>query len=653
MAESTSKILSKMLERLFASLLSGPALNCRPHSSRQRIDLTALARLKDITPEQALRNLLSAERETKLIARVPAPPKRAMSDGKEPVPLTAEEKSAQEPWTDQQALLKKLHIIVDDARTYEQDTGVGVLSLGFPLLTLPPSALGKVRGGFNRRIIAPIAFIPISLTVRQGPTPTVELSCRGDGVDLVIPNTALLAWLEQQKSKTHTELFADDQGADPWREISELTQRVCQLIDIPAPSFALENLQLLAAPKSDDAEAKPTIFPSAVLGLFPMANQGLLRDTQAMVEGEAVKGPIESFLKVDVSLDLPPAPHPEAAPPTTSKISPRKAKDQRLITRADPCQRRAVNLARNCSGLVIHGPPGTGKSQTITNIIGDHLARGERVLLVCDKRTALDVVADRLEHLGLGSLCALVHDPRRDQKDLYRAIRERLENLTELRTDDRAERRLNKVDEELHQLHDELLRHWSALMEPQAGSDESFHNLMGRWLAEPQPPHLKLSDAAAAFLNLADLDKHQRDVREVVERASRAAYPKNQWVEAHGLTLQAFLARPMSEIRTTLSRCLETAHATDSTIHPSIPPFDPTKKLDAQADARAHLTDRLEQILKSTAADTRAYWATQPERMIEDSAERLKDLQPFRPPLSTAPPDPQLSLLIKDHPPSA
>src|SRR6267143_2058897 len=130
MAQSGSKILSKMLERLFASLLSGPALNCRPHSSRQRIDLTALSRLKDITPEQALRTLLSADRKIKLTARVPAP-------------LTREEKSAQQAWVDQQALIRKLHIIVDDARTYEQDTGVGVLSLGFPLLTLPPSSLGK------------------------------------------------------------------------------------------------------------------------------------------------------------------------------------------------------------------------------------------------------------------------------------------------------------------------------------------------------------------------------------------------------------------------------------------------------------------------------------------------------------------------------
>src|SRR5688572_20651983 len=190
MAQQGSKILSKMLERLFASLLSGPALNCRPHSSRQRIDLTALSRLKDIAPEQALRNLLSAERKTKLTARVPAPPKRPTISDEQQESRTPEEKAAQQAWIDQQALLKKLHIIVDDARTYEQDTGVGVLSLGFPLLTLPPSALGKVRGGFNRRIIAPIAFIPVSLTVRQGPTPAIELACRGDGVDLVIPNNA-------------------------------------------------------------------------------------------------------------------------------------------------------------------------------------------------------------------------------------------------------------------------------------------------------------------------------------------------------------------------------------------------------------------------------------------------------------------------------
>src|SRR6185295_5757846 len=104
----------------------------------------------------------------------------------------------------------------------------------------------------------------------------------------------------------------------------------------------------------------------------------------------------------------------------------RRFTEERFITISDPCQARAVRLAKESPNLVIHGPPGTGKSQTITNIIGDHLARGERVLMVCDKRTAVDVVHDRLEHMGLGALCAVIHDPQRDQRELYKAVREQL-----------------------------------------------------------------------------------------------------------------------------------------------------------------------------------------------------------------------------------
>jgi ABC-type transport system involved in cytochrome bd biosynthesis fused ATPase/permease subunit len=78
--------------------------------------------------------------------------------------------------------------------------------------------------------------------------------------------------------------------------------------------------------------------------------------------------------------------------------------------------------ARSSDALVIHGPSGTGKSQTIANIIGDHLARGERVLFVCDKRTAIDAVKYRLEALSLGALCGAVHNPARDRIALYRQL---------------------------------------------------------------------------------------------------------------------------------------------------------------------------------------------------------------------------------------
>ena len=204
-----------------------------------------------------------------------------------------------------------------------------------------------------------------------------------------------------------------------------------------------------------------------------------------MAEGEAVSGPIESFLAVDASLEPAPlSPDDATAPPPIEKQT-RDFTGERLVASADPCQARAVRLARTCRGLVVHGPPGTGKSQTITNVIGDHLARGQRVLFVCDKRTALDVVMNRLQGMGLDSLCAIVHDPQRDQRDLYKSIREQLEGLADLKTDASADGSLAKIDAELQSLHAELTTYHAALMKRPDKDALSFHELMGRWLESP------------------------------------------------------------------------------------------------------------------------------------------------------------------------
>ena len=61
-------------------------------------------------------------------------------------------------------------------------------------------------------------------------------------MDRVTPNTALLAWLEQQTGKPPAvEIFADEEGGKPWREISELVRHVCAMLEIAVPAeFAEE-----------------------------------------------------------------------------------------------------------------------------------------------------------------------------------------------------------------------------------------------------------------------------------------------------------------------------------------------------------------------------------------------------------------------------
>jgi hypothetical protein len=88
---------------------------------------------------------------------------------------------------------------------------------------------------------------------------------------------------------------------------------------------------------------------------------------------------------------------------------------------------------------VVDGPPGTGKSQVIVNLVADALARGERVAVVCEKRAALDVVAHRLDGVGLRHLLAVVHDVQEDRRALYGQVVARLED-TGQRYDDAAHR---------------------------------------------------------------------------------------------------------------------------------------------------------------------------------------------------------------------
>ena len=95
---------------------------------------------------------------------------------------------------------------------------------------------------------------------------------------------------------------------------------------------------------------------------------------------------------------------------------------------ADHSQLRAVAAARVGDNLVIHGPPGTGKSQTIVNIISNLLAHGKRVLFVSEKSVALDVVKDRLDQEDLGVFCLDMHSDRASKTSVYEQLRSSIED---------------------------------------------------------------------------------------------------------------------------------------------------------------------------------------------------------------------------------
>jgi hypothetical protein len=644
-----------MLERLYAALTSGPSLNCRPQNSRQRIDLTSLGALSGPEPYQVLSALIDAK-PVKLLAPLagkrlePEPQLAAAADPTKKRELTEAEKAERKAAEEQYSVLRKLATIADDAQSFEQETGAQVLFLGFPLLSLPPKSFERARSGATRRILAPIAFVPVTLVVKKGRAPAVEIQACGEGLDRVMPNTALLAWVEQQTGAKLRDLFADEEGAQPWREINELVVAVARALELAPPTSLESGAAIAPTLRSDDEEAKqPTILLNAVLGLFPLSNQSLVRDMEALAEGAPAEGPIESFLKVDTSLAQPAAPSDERM--VAALAGKRVVEEERLVCNADPCQARAVRLARHSRGLVVHGPPGTGKSQTIANTIGDHLARGERVLLVCDKRTALDVVKHRLDALGLGDLCAVVHDAQRDQKDLYLGIRNQLDALADSKTNEAAVAGLGQLDAELSRLHEEFSRHDRALSARPKGVEPSFHELAGEWFGLEVRPELEAAASGLEAGRLEEVAPRERDAREVLERSASNGWAENPWRAVIGVDLGGWLARPLEQHRQAVARAVASAGDADRAAADEVLPFGESHDLLAQGKARASLAEELSKILeRSDGGQELARWAAAPAGTVAETRIELEVLRPQVEVLRSGPLDAELALVTRSAP---
>lgn len=104
-----------------------------------------------------------------------------------------------------------------------------------------------------------------------------------------------------------------------------------------------------------------------------------------------------------------------------------------LIDDADSSQHSALVDAIKGKNLVIEGPPGSGKSQTITNIIAAAISQGKKVLFVAEKMAALQVVKTRLTRAGLGDFCLELHSHKTQKKQVYENIAKRISKQNEYR----------------------------------------------------------------------------------------------------------------------------------------------------------------------------------------------------------------------------
>jgi len=168
------------------------------------------------------------------------------------------------------------------------------------------------------------------------------------------------------------------------------------------------------------------LHPEAVLGIFPQAGSYLVPDYQQLLEEDRYDDIEEFFASKSRKEELNADKH---SPDYFHFLNKVKEEDTFTPYKLDAYQENAIKAAKRGNSLVVQGPPGTGKSQLICNLISDFIARGKRVLLVCQKRAALDVVHERLQTTNISDFTALVHDFKNDRKQIFNQINAQIEQL--------------------------------------------------------------------------------------------------------------------------------------------------------------------------------------------------------------------------------
>ena len=327
--------------------------------------------------------------------------------------------------------------IADAARLSEQETGMSTLFLAIGFLERPdPDTSGKT-------FRAPLLLIPVRLVTRKA-----------DGRDVV----GIVAEADADTNLSLRRLVEQD------------FRRVLPDFDVGEDeSIGTIGGYLDCVSKAIDGLKDWHVRPWMVLGSFAFGRYQIYHDLQAQNWSQ----PPIAYPLVRAILsgtDRPGDPSDFAAAPEHDVDAPDVQQEvPHLIADADSSQHSAlVDVARQ-ENLVIEGPPGTGKSQTITNIIAHAIGQGKKVLFLSEKQAALDVVRRRLEQAGLGPFCLDLHSDKAVPKTVVEALRARADlGWGKPRVSPRP------VDPALIEARQSIGRYLEGLHEPQADGETPF-----------------------------------------------------------------------------------------------------------------------------------------------------------------------------------
>ena len=434
-----SQILGFFEKKITASVMRGPLVRMTIGKTTPRVDLSELGTPR-LDPAALLDHLLLRN-------------ERALA--LDPAWLT-------NPASTVEQRLQSLH---RQTALYKRDTGIDGLYLGFPFLLL------RDARSTSRTRIAPLLLWPVRMHVEVGMRGAVSLAFDNDREEVRL-NPALEGLVGAEQAKQWRQVVDELLGRSALRAADVIDA----LGALAAPR--LRTLESLPGAKTELTPQSSALVSSAVLFHLTFIGQAIGEDLRNLQQLRPNGTGLETALRLN-----------NTANDVAKPAMPVREIDRYFTVHSDPSQEEAVLLARDVPGRLIEGPPGTGKSQTIVNMVGDAIGRRRSMLIVCQKHAALEVVYKRLVAEGLGNRIIMVNDVNRDRNPVIRAVREQIEELVRRSHDAAApiRRKRDEIAARIEALEGILDRHHEALHQIDEHVGISYRALLGELICLESP----------------------------------------------------------------------------------------------------------------------------------------------------------------------
>ena len=389
--EITEKLLIELQNRLKVGSRRGVHLNAIPARSRYKFDLTRLSHIDKNIPV----NFINA-----LLTELPLKFKISWKDNIPDFNSLFEDDQIQLV-----KITKSLENLINQTDAIESEKGINTFGFGFPILV-------RRDQSDNKLTVAPILIWSLRIR-RTKEFNTWEILRNED--DPIYINEVLINHLQNDSKieidQISTELL--DDGLIDKDELLNICVNIIESINSSIPNDLRETFEkklneIKSIPEKKHYEKLPLTSNNSFIdfgglfSIFEVQKQNIIHDYANLLELQGLT----------IDLD-------DMEEHTFQPIS---------SVETDPSQQGILHALKASRNILIQGPPGTGKSQSLTAISVNALENQKKTIVVCEKRTALEVLHNALNEKGLNYQCVLLKDIVKDRRVAVDSVRDRVDN---------------------------------------------------------------------------------------------------------------------------------------------------------------------------------------------------------------------------------